>query len=66
MLIASFGGHLPLCKWLLEVGAVGDIARANNDGITPLYGAYHNGYLPICQWLILNGALNDSNTKHIS
>ena len=59
MIIACWNGHDSICRWLFEMGAAGDITKANNDGVTPMYTACQEGRLSICKWLFEVGAAND-------
>ena len=56
---------MAICHWLYGKGAVKDITRANNLGMTPLAKAVSTRQLSICQWLIFNGAVNN-DTEHVS
>jgi hypothetical protein len=56
---ACEGRHLPVCKWLFEVGAAADITKARKGGCTPLKVAFQQGHITICHFLTLNGALSD-------
>ena len=56
MWLACWEGHLPVCKWLFEVGAVADITKANRFGSTPMFMACQEGHLSVCRWLLEVGA----------
>ena len=59
MFKACMYGHLSVCQWLFEVGAAGDITKADRRyGSTPMHRACQNNRLLVCQWLVFNGALN--------
>ena len=58
MLWACTNGHLPVCEWLLGVGAADDIRTANVIGRTPMLAACTGEHMPVCQCLVLNGAMN--------
>ena len=59
MFKACMFGHLSVCQWLFEVGAAGDITKADRRyGSTPMHRACQNNRLAVCRWLVFNGALN--------
>ena len=51
-----------------EVGTDGEISRADNGGMTPVFMACQGGHLSVCEWLVLKGALNDPDSagQHIT
>ena len=61
--VACERGHLPVCRWMLEVGAGGDIAEMCG-GWTPMRTTCYKNHLDVCKFLVLSGALNGKKSRN--
>ncbi len=59
MYCASEMGHLRICRWLFDMGAVNDVTRESNNGSTPMFIACEKGHMSVCKWLFEVGAARD-------
>eukprot|EP00438_Fugacium_kawagutii_P034508 Skav213798 [mRNA] locus=scaffold1987:258807:262950:- [translate_table: standard] len=55
MTLAALGGHLDMCKWLLEIGAA-DMKERDSCQWTPLHAASAEGHTELVDWLLKQGA----------
>eukprot|EP01147_Barroeca_monosierra_P002206 gene2206-5217_t len=53
VLLAAFGGHLDLFKWLIRRGS--SLLERNEDGLDPLLSACNGGHLDMVRYLISCG-----------
>lgn len=58
MPMASYGGHLEICRWLFDVGAAEDIRTRDNDGNPPMMYASQEGHLQVCCWILMHSGCN--------
>lgn len=54
MTLAALGGHLEMCKWLLETGS--DVKERDSCQWTPLHAASAEGHTEVVEWLLKQGA----------
>ena len=59
MHLACQGGHLSVCRWLLEKGSIQSVSTPDEDGSTPMLAACYDGHLDLCKWLYAHGAAGD-------
>ena len=56
LLWAAGGGHLDVCRWLIESVGMEASASKRKDGRTGLHWAARNGHLAVCRYLLGQGA----------
>ena len=56
MMASAYSGHLCVCKWLFEKGAVEDVTKVDKNGVTALLLASQQGHVSVCKWLVNAGA----------
>jgi len=67
LILAALGGHLEVCKWLVEMGF--SVKERDSVAWTPLHAASAEGHLEVVDWLLKQGADvsavdEDGHTSH--